>query len=374
MLALALWAVALASIPAATHTPGTSQANRQLEALQSRAAAAREAGRLEDALALYREGLRLESNWDEGRWYVASVLYELNRYAEARDAFSEVLRQQPSHAGAMGMRGLCEFELRRYEQALVDLLQARKMGVSRTPGIGTVVRYHAAILLTRFGDFEVANQMLTEFVAAGTDTDTPQVIDAFGVNVLRMPMLPAEVPQDARERVALAGRAGYAMAARHLESAGALLDELAARYPSTPNVHYMRGVFQLTGNADRALEEFRQELEISPDHVPARLQIAFEYLKRGEPARAEAPATEAVKLSPDYFAARLALGQALLEMGDSNRSIVELEKAAALAPESPQPHFILARAYARAGRKADADRARAQFTRLDQIVKAARDR
>jgi VWFA-related protein len=341
------------------------------ENLASRAAEKRDGGRLEDALVLYREALALRPDWEEGRWYAATLLYELDRYADARDAFAEVLRRQPAHAGAMGLKGLCEFELHRYDRALTDLLEARKMGVSRSTGIATVVRYHAAILLTRFGEFEVANQMLTEFAAEGADT--PQIIEAFGLNVLRMPVLPAELAAEGRERVALAGRAGYAMAARHLDAARGALDELIARYPKTPQAHYARGVFLLTEDADRALEEFRRELEISPSHVPARLQIAFEFIKRGEPARARPPAEEAAKLAPDHFATRLAAGQVLLELNDIAAAIPELEKAAALAPGSPQVHFILARAYARAGRDADAERERAEFTRLDQLVRAMRN-
>ena len=313
--------------------------------LAGRAAAARDAGRLDEALTLYRQALAARPEWDEGRWYAASLLYELDRYADAKDAFSDVLRRQPAHAGALGLKGLCEFELRQYDAALTDLLHARQMGVARSPGIATVVRYHAAILLTRVGEFEVANQMLTEFVADGTDT--PQVIEAFGVNVLRMPMLPSEFPAAARERVLLAGRAGYAMAARHVDAARTALDELVARYPKTPHAHYARGVFFLTEDSERALEEFRRELAISPSHVPARLQIAFEYLKRGEPARALPIAIETVKLAPDHFAACLALGQVLLEMNDIERAIPQLEKAATLAPGSPQVHFMLARVHTR---------------------------
>jgi predicted Zn-dependent protease len=340
------------------------------DGLQARAATAREAGRLDEALGLYRKALDLRSDWDEGRWYVASVLYELERHAEASDAFSEVLRHQPTHAGAIGLRGLCRFRLRQYESALVDLLQAIRMGVARTPGIAVAVRYHAAILLTQFGDFEVANQMLTEFAAEGTET--PEIIGAFGLNVLRMPLLPAEASADDRAMVMLAGRAGYALAARQIEAARRAIDDLVARYPQTPNVHYIRGVFLLTEDADRALEAFRRELAISPSHVPARLQIAFEFLKRGEPERARAAAAEAVKLEPEHFAARLALGQVLLETNDADRAVAELEQAAALAPESPQTYFLLARAYARVGRTADAERARAEFTRLDQIVRTLR--
>ena len=338
--------------------------------LANRAAIARASGRLDDALALYRKAVAARPDWDEGRWYAATLLYELDRYAEAKEAFADVLRREPAHAGALGLKGLCEFELRQYDAALTDLMQARKMGVGRSPGIATVVRYHAAILLTRVGEFEVANEILIEFVVDGADT--PQVIEAFGLNVLRMPMLPSEFPADARERVLLAGRAGYAMAARRVDAAGAALDELVTRYPKTPHVHYTRGVLFLTEDPDRALEEFQRELEISPSHVPARLQIAFEFLKRGEPARALPVAIEAARMAPDHFAARLALGQVRLETQDVQLAIPELEKAAALAPGSPQTHFMLARAYARAGRQADAERERAEFTRLDQVVRAMR--
>jgi tetratricopeptide (TPR) repeat protein len=376
IIVLASWLVAAAfasrSLDARTATALQSTSSQPIssDAVAADAAKAREAGRLDEALELYRKALTTRADWDEGRWYVATLLYELDRYAEAKDAFAEVLRRQPAHAGALGLKGLCEFELRDYERALGDLLEAGKMGVGRSPGISTVVRYHTAILLTRFGEFEVANQMLTEL--ASEAADTPQVIEAFGINVLRMPVLPGELPADARERVGLAGRAGYAMAARHLDAARAALDELISRYPNTAHAHYARGVFLLTENTDRALADFRRELEISPSHVPARLQIAFELIKRGEPARARAPADEAAKLAPDHFATRLAVGQVLLEMNDVDGAIPELEKAATLAPGSPQTHFMLARAYARAGRTADAERERAEFTRLDQLVRAMR--
>ena len=215
LVALALFLVPLANAqPAARPAP--------FDDLSARAAQARDEGQLEEALMLYRKALAARPKWDEGRWYEATLLYELDRYAEANDGFSAVLRREPAHAGALGLRGLCEFELRQYDAALADLLHARKMGVGRSAGIATVVAYHAAVLLTRAGEFEIANQMLTEFVAEGTDTT--QVIEAFGLNVLRMPMLPSEFPPAAREQVLLAGHAGYAMAARQVGPARMALD------------------------------------------------------------------------------------------------------------------------------------------------------
>jgi predicted Zn-dependent protease len=139
-----------------------------------------------------------------------------------------------------------------------------------------------------------------------------------------------------------------------------------------PNVHYARGVFRLTESPETALDDFKKEIEISPAHVPARLQIAFELLRRGEPTAARPIAEEAVRLDADSALGRLALGQAQLEMGNNAEAIAELERAVDLAPESPQTHFILARAYARVGRDVDAAREREVFTRLDRIAREQR--
>ena len=114
------------------------------------------------------------------------------------------------------------------------------------------------------------------------------------------------------------------------------------------------------------------EIAVTPDHVFARLQIAFELVRRGEPAAAQPFAEATVKLAPALFSARLALGIVRLELGDVASAITELERAAALAPGSPQAHFMLARAYARAGRTADANRERGEFKRLDELVRAQR--
>ena len=65
-------------------------------------------------------------------------------------------------------------------------------------------------------------------------------------------------------------------------------------------------------------------------------------------------------------------GQVLLETGDTAGAVREFEAGVKLASDSPQMHFALARAYRRAGRTADADKAQAEFTRLDRIVRASR--
>jgi predicted Zn-dependent protease len=102
------------------------------------------------------------------------------------------------------------------------------------------------------------------------------------------------------------------------------------------------------------------------------MQIAYEYLKRGDPATALPWAQKAVAAAPRAFPARKALGQALLETGDVDGAIRELEHGIALAPESPGLFFTIARAYQRAGRLDDANKARDEFTRLDRLARTQR--
>ncbi len=351
--------------PAAPATRRPAAPAASFDTTAAAANAAREAGRLDEAIALYRQGLALRATWDEGRWYLGSSLYERERYREARDAFAALAARQPAHAGAVGMRGLCEFGLGQHETALRTLLQARALGIARNPEIAHVVAYHAGILLTRFSEFEVGYAVLSEL--SGDNVDSAKTNEALGLNLLRMPILPAALPETKRPLVQLAGRAAFAMGGRRLADAGRLLDELVATYPREPNVHYARGVLRTTEAPDLALEDFVAELGVSPRHVPARLQLVFELVKRGEASKAKPYAEEAIRLDPLHFAVHLAMGQVWFETGDLPKAIAAFQHGATLAPGSPQAHFLLARAYGRAGRTADAERERAEFRRLEQL-------
>ena len=102
---------------------------------------------------------------------------------------------------------------------------------------------------------------------------------------------------------------------------------------------------------------------MQPAHPWSLMQIAFEYLKRGDAATALPWAQQAVAAAPNAFPAHKALGQALLDTGDVDGAIKELLIGLKLAPDSPGLHFTLARAYQRAGRNEDAAREREEFTR-----------
>ncbi len=339
------------------------------DSLAARAASARENGRLADAVELYQKALALRPDWEEGWWYLGTIHYEEDRYREAREAFFRLSRLKPKGGPAWAMLGLCEYRLGRYEAALEHLQRARVFGLPANTELSAVSRFHLAVLLNKFGEHEAALQLL--YALARREQESPSLIEAMGLSALRMTFLPGQVPADQSGLVGEAGWAQYLMATRRPEEARKAAEELVVRYPATPHLRYNLGVFLLAEDPDAAIEKFLEELRVSPQHVPARLQIAFEWIKRGDYGKALPYAEEAVRLDPRSFAARNALGRSLLETGQTDRAIRELEIGLQLAPDSPDMHFALARAYARAGRKQEAARARAEFQRLDRIRREA---
>ena len=100
-----------------------------------------------------------------------------------------VVAAVPQNGTAWTFKGLCEFKLKNYDRALSDLAEARAHGVIDVQEIADVARYHSAILLTRIGQYDQALLTLSDFGVEGKDS--PSIIEAMGLAVLRMPMLPA---------------------------------------------------------------------------------------------------------------------------------------------------------------------------------------
>jgi tetratricopeptide (TPR) repeat protein len=354
---------------AATSKPAAA-ASPEFEKLLKAATDARQAERWDEAVGLYAKLIKLKPDYVEGYWYQGTAYYTLDNFPHCKEAFRKVTSLAPKNGAAYAFLGLCEFGLKEYDRSLQHLLQSRIHGIGDVPELGGVARYHAAILMNRIEQFEQALETLGEF--AGEGNDNPRVIEAMGIATLRMPMLPNETPPDRREMILMAGRASYMMATRNTAAAERAFEQLASRYPETPNAHYAFGVFLLQEKGEKAIEEFKRELEIQPDHPWSLMQMAFEYLKQGDAATALPIAKKAVAAAPNSFSARKALGQALLDSGDVEAAIRELQAGLKMAPDSPGLHFTIARAYQRAGRLEDAAREREEFTRLDRLARTQR--
>ena len=350
-------------------TAGAIADTDTFETIRRRADEARTAGRLDEAIDLYNRAVRLRPAWAEGHWYLGTIFYEREQLTACRDAFGTVVRLQPKNADAHAFKGLCEFRLKSYAPALADLNRAATVGI-KDPQLKPVAQFHRAMLLTRAGEHERALQIYADLARAGNAN--PMLVDAMGIAVLRLSLLPDEVSAEIHDAVTLAGRATLLAAGTDTNAADRAFEELVGRYSKTANVHYIYGLYLLRSRPQQALDQFNEELRISPNHAGAMIQIAQESMKAGDLDTAARWATQAVQAAPRNFVGRRVLGQIKLERNDIAGAISELEAAVKLEPDSPSVHYTLARAYQRAGRTAEANRERATFSRLEKLQQEQR--
>jgi tetratricopeptide (TPR) repeat protein len=359
-LGLALAVLAAGTAPALPASPGSSS----FDNLARRADAARVAGRLDEAETLYRQALALRPKWAEGLFYVGTMAYDRDRFAQCRDAFRQLSVVEPKMAPAWAFLGLCEFRLAAYANARAHLEHALSLGVPPQEDLTRTVLYHHALLLVRESKFEPALVPLRALLSSRAPT--PEVLDVCGLVLLRRPQLPAEVPAADRTLLREAGRAYCAQLDRHTDEAVRLFAALVEEHPRERYLHYGYGLALAQAGSADSLVQFRREIELFPDDVLARVELGFGLLARGREQEAVAPGEAAAKLAPGLFATHLVLGRALVATGKLTRGIHELETAAGMAPQIPEVHIALARAYAKAGRKADAERANTIFRALDE--------
>jgi len=341
--------------PAARAAPRA--ASQRVEQLMKDGEAARAAELLDEAIRIYSEVTKLAPRRAEAWWYLGLAHYDKDHYSEAERAFARLVVLDPGNGAALAMLGLTEYQNGKHAAALKHLLAAKTARAPVPPGseMDTVARFHLIALMNWAGQHDLASVLLQEF--AKEKQETPMLVEAAGVNLLRLPHLPGKVPPEDREAVQLAGQAVLlAWKGKHEEArktAGALVE----RYPKRPNVHYTLGYVHLMAADDEAMAaEMEKEIAVTPNHVPARLQLANYWLKQGEAEKGLPYARQALELEPEQFMTHQMLGRLLLDLGQVKESITALEKAVQLAPECLLCHSVLANAYARDGRSADAEK------------------
>ncbi len=348
--------------PQNTAPPSQSADTASFDTIAASAAAAREADKIEEAIALYRKGIGLRPGWAEGWWYLATLYYDQDNYAEAAQAFKRTAQLQQKAGAPWAMLGLCEFQLARYDDARTHIEQGRQLGLGDNAELARVMRYHEGLLSILKGDFEKALDTLGSLSYEGLKSE--ELIISLGLAVLRIGMTPKEININYPDRnlIRRAGLAEHFAAEKNMSDAQREYDMLARDYPKVPNVQYAYGHFLLINRDDEGASW--------PKHALARCQLAKIKLRNKDIDGGLPLAEEAVKMAPRLPLAHYVLGRLLLEAGQNDRAIQELEIAAKMVPDEPKIYFALTRAYTKAQRKPDADRARAMFTKLSQAAQA----
>ena len=154
------------------------------------------------------------------------------------------------------------------------------------------------------------------------------------------------------------------MCANRDTDASAALHEMLAKYPGTPGVHYLNGLHLVANDPEAARGEFEKELQITPSHAAARVQIAIIDIRTDDAANAARLATEALRLEPDNALAHAVLARAYMQQSQFEKALPELQTAANLAPQNAQIHLYLEQVYSHLGRKSEALQEKTAYLRL----------
>lgn len=334
------------------------------EELSTKAQQAYEANRVEDAAHLYSQAVALRPEWTQGWWALGMLEYERDHYPQCRDALTRMVALDSSAAPGWALLGLCEFRTRQYDSAFEHLKKAHVL-VPPQQGRASLLDmadYHLSVLLTRQGAFEVAEEVLLR--AALSIRNNPDMMFAAGVAALRMPMLPSDVPTKQHDVVSMAGKAYWDLATQPPAEAEADFRALVAKYPNFPNVHYFYGTFLAAHRPEQCAPEFLEELRVTPDSVPSRVQLALRYIVERKLDLALKFAREAVKLSPDSVGAQLALAETLRAQGNDEQALSAYLEAERLDPVSPRIRLYLVNTYRALGRVEDMRGEQAEWNRL----------
>lgn len=142
------------------------------------------------------------------------------------------------------------------------------------------------------------------------------------------------------------------------ERAEAEYRKILEQEPKLPGIHYRLGRILLSktpADPDKAKAEFQEELKLDPDDAPAEFLLGEIARQAGQWDDAIAHFSRAAKLDVGFQEAYLALGMSLNAAGKFSEAVQPLQSYVKMQPADPAGHYQLATAYARTGRKQEAD-------------------
>jgi len=167
-------------VAAQTTSPGPRQSYDQL--LQA-AETARTENRDGEAVRLFRRALSEQPESEEALWYLATLFYEKQQYADAQDALRQFMTLRSDAGPGWALLGICEFQLKEYSRALNHLQRAMSEGIGDRKELAKPMLYDLMVLLTRFERYDESQALL-----AYGEPDA-SLVDPAGLSGLHLPFL-----------------------------------------------------------------------------------------------------------------------------------------------------------------------------------------
>jgi tetratricopeptide (TPR) repeat protein len=256
-------------------TTCAQQTPTDFDSFAQSAAAARDSNHAAEAIQLYRRALDLRPDWAEGWWYLGTLLYDTDQFHDAIPAFQKVLSLAPQAPGTLNFLGLCEYETADYDSALQHLQHAYPPGSQEDPQLAHVAAYHLVLLLNRADNFKRAAAILSKDFSRGEASE--QIVFAFGLTSLHVPLLPSEVDPSKEALIQSAGRLALSVAQKAALSADGY-PALLKQYPNAPFLHAAHAAaLESWGRPKEAAAERQLESKLHPPSSSSPSDVAALY-------------------------------------------------------------------------------------------------
>ncbi|HXV59364.1 MAG TPA: tetratricopeptide repeat protein [Vicinamibacteria bacterium] len=293
------------------------------------------AGRLEEAVAFYREVLLLRSHDVPALVHLAEALQQLNRLDEAEALYRKGLAADGSCIAARAGLGQIAFLRRDYSLA-VDLFQESLAAVPDASRL----HYPLAMAYRQLGEEEKARQHLERSGPVGVG--------------VRDPLMDELLELRRGERVhTLRGKVAFRFG-RYEDAASEFAKAVEASPESFRARVNLGSALAAVGNVDAALREYEAALGLEPLSANAHYNLGYLLARRGDSEAATRHLRAAIEADPEDHEAHVELADVLHRAGLFADAERHYSKAAALAPDDGRALLGRSRALAADGRYREA--------------------
>jgi tetratricopeptide (TPR) repeat protein len=296
-------------------------------------------GRQNEAIAQYKEALRLDPDYAEAHNNLGCILEKMpGRLDEAVVQYEEALRLKPDYAETHYNLGNAMGSLGRTEEAIAQYKEALRL----KPGYPEA-HYNLGNALNSLGRTEESIGQYGEALRLW-----PDYAEAHNNLGLILSKVPGRL-DDAVVQFEEALRLKPDIAEAHTNLGNALsktpgrVDDAVAQYeealrlkPDYADAHfYLANTLAQTGRIPDAIEHYEAALRCQPDLVEASNNLGMIFCRVGRLQEGMERIEAAIRMKPDFAQAHFARGAALMQAGRRDEAIAEYERVLQLRPGDP---------------------------------------